>query len=671
MTNIQRQNIFSISADTTFSVLRAALLCLSPVATAASGADVIDYPTTGVELGQGWNSYAVEKTTATCIVFQKGRTTAQTKNMTMRAVTSKYQLDRELGLSASASYKNTVASVSGKATFAGSSKVETSGTTVAALARVDNGNIFVSPPDDARSDMVAALISEGNSPDEVNGKVGVSDAEIGQQIAQVLPDLASADIDARHRAFDIDALNDAAADGRTAGAIRLGPEFAEMARTNLQKFHQVCGDSYVASISEGGDLAMVFNFQTSSLEKQRKITAELKGSGWGATAEGSMESKIKSVSEGTQTSITYNQTGGSGDPVPTDVAALYEKIKTFPKVIEDAPFRYTLQVASYEDLINWPDGATNPQASVAAIDQLIYRASVWQQLDQDLTVILEATSAPFGLDAYLLGRGVKRSVLADKQDVVRARHAAVSEAIRQCIKKGNDAPPCELQSPLLGLSGSLDAVTAEEMEIRALMPLPIASAPNPAARLMGSEALRDQLFEVWIQRVNAARCAYSNAAVCLSDNQIRPFREKIPVDGNAQFVLLANALNRACMKSGTTDRVNLVEGCGLDDPSNIFTWDANKRHLIHVRTNKCVNVRAGSLKEGADIILFPCQGTGAKFANDRWSITRTNSGWFQFRNEMSRKCITVLNDLRSARRLSQSDCSKGRGQALKWRMVMQ
>jgi len=330
---------------------------------------------------------------------------------------------------------------------------------------------------------------------------------------------------------------------------------------------------------------MVFNFQTSSLEKQRKITAELTGSGWGATADGSMESKIKSVSEGTQTSITYNQTGGSGDPIPTDVAALYEKIKTFPKVIEDAPFRYTLQVASYEDLINWPDGETIPQASVLAIDQLIYRSSVWQQLDRDLTVILEATSAPFGLDAYLLGRGVKRSVLADKQDVVRARHAAVSEAIRQCITKGNDAPPCDPQIPLLGLSGSLDAVTTEEMEIRALMPLPIASAPNPAARLMGAEALRNQLFEVWIQRVNAARCAYSSsAAVCLSDNQIRPFREKIPVDGKAQFVLLASVLNRACMKSATTDRVNLMEGCRLDDPSNIFTWDANKRHLIHVRS---------------------------------------------------------------------------------------
>jgi len=173
MTNIRRQSVFSISADTTFSALRAALLCLvPPFASAASGTDVIDYPTTGVELGQGWNSYAVEKTNATCIVFQKGRTAAQTKNMTMRAVTSKYQLDRELGLSASASYKNAVASVSGKATFAGSSKVETSGTTVAALARVDNGNIFVSPPDDAFTDKVAALISEGNSPDEVNRQIG-------------------------------------------------------------------------------------------------------------------------------------------------------------------------------------------------------------------------------------------------------------------------------------------------------------------------------------------------------------------------------------------------------------------------------------------------------------------------------------------------------------------
>lgn len=38
--------------------------------------------------------------------------------MGMRSVTSRYEPDREPGLSASASYKNKVASVSGKASFA-------------------------------------------------------------------------------------------------------------------------------------------------------------------------------------------------------------------------------------------------------------------------------------------------------------------------------------------------------------------------------------------------------------------------------------------------------------------------------------------------------------------------------------------------------------------------
>ncbi len=652
-----------------------ASLMLSSVATTgvhAGNANVVDYPDTGVELGQGWNSHAVEKTTATCIVFQQASAGAQKKNMEMRSVTSQYQLDRELGLSASASYKNKVASVSGKASFANSSKIETSGTTVAALARVDNGNISVAPPDASDQAEVASLIARGMSPPDVNAALGDTAQAIGAKMLQVLPDLAGDDIDARHRAFDIDALNAAASDNRMAGAIRLSDEFSELARTDMTRFRKVCGDSYVATISQGGDLAMVFSFKTSSIARQQDIAAQLKGSGWGADAEADMKSKVASASKNTETTMTYNQTGGSGDPLPTDMDSLFEKIKNFPAVIADAPFNYTMQLGSYEDLINWPSEEENPQASYAAIDELLYRASVWKQLDQDLTTMLDATSAPFGMDAYLLGRGVSRASLADHQETARQRYEEVNTRIRECIESGAAEPPCDPKKALSAQGSNIDAVTAAEMEIRASMPLPVEPVANPSQRLAAADNLRDQIYGLWLQRINTARCARDSAAVCLSDNEIRPYREKVKVDANPQFLIMSNKLNRACMKpAAKSSRLNLVEGCSYSDEQMRFRWDAGRKHLVHVATGKCANVRAGSKDERADIILFKCQGGAEKFANDRWTMQNKNQGWISFKNQKSNKCITVTGELRSGRRLTQSDCSQGPGKAIVWRFVMQ
>ena len=111
--------------------------------------------------------------------------------------------------------------------------------------------------------------------------------------------------------------------------------------------------------------------------------------------------------------------GCGGDPIPTNLDELYDKIKAFPDAVAKAPYNYQLQLARYQDLINWPDDVDNEHASYQAIDALIYRASVWEQLDAIATDILNDTSDSFGIDGYLLGRGVSRQALLDAQGQVR------------------------------------------------------------------------------------------------------------------------------------------------------------------------------------------------------------------------------------------------------------
>jgi hypothetical protein len=640
----------------------------------ADDSTVIDYPDGGVALGQGWSSFAVAKTTATCIIFQKAESqTAQKKNMTMRAVSSRYQLDRELGISASASYKGVTGSISGKASYSRNTSIETNGTSVAALARVDNGNISVGPPQAGAVENIARMIADGKTPDQVNAALGESALDVAKRSGNALPGLTSDDIETRHRAFDIEKINAAAkSNAAQSGPIQLAPEFAQLAKDDPVKFRKVCGDSYVATISQGGDLAMLFSFQTRDVKKQQDIAASLKGSGWGVTAEGSMKSKIAEASKNTATTLSYNQTGGSGDPIPTNLDELYDKIKAFPGAVAKAPYNYQLQLAPYKGLINWPDDIDNEHASYQAIDALIYRASVWERLDTIVTEILNDTSDPLGIHGYLLGRGTSRQALLDVQGKVRANHDEAMAIIKGCLEKAGGAPPCDPSKEIAKLGQSIDGQTAAEMEIRAMLPLPVNPVANPPERIESAEALREKLYQLWIQKVNAARCETKGAAVCLLNQDAEAFRGKIEVDPVPRFVIVANVLDRACMKPDAKDyRLNLINGCNFSDLRFVFRWDGNKRHLIHNATGKCANVRGGSTKEAAEIILFKCQGMDKKYANDRWKLQKSGNGWYQFKNEKSNKCITVTGDLRSGRGLTQSDCSKDRGKGIVWRLAMQ
>lgn len=640
----------------------------------AAGQTVIDYPENKVALGQGWNSFAVAKTTATCIVFQKAQSKpSQWKNMEMRAVTSHYQLDRELGISASASYKGATGSISGKASYSGNFNIETNGTTVAALARVDNGSISVGLPQAGAVETIVRMGAEGKSLDEINAALGETAADVGKRMHATLPNLLSDDIETRHSAFDIRKINaSVTASGETGGAIQLTPEFAKLAKKDPARFRKVCGDSYVATISQGGDLAMVFSFQTKDVKKQQDIAASLTGSGWGVTASGNMKSKIAEAAKNTTTTLTYYQKGGSGDPIPTDLDQLYQKINDFPAVVADAPYNYQIQLANYEDLYNWPKGSTNEQASYEAIDSLIYRASVWRRLDTIVTTILNDTSDPFGINGYLLGRGVSRQQLLDAQDTIREGVREVKGIIEGCLEKAGSAPRCQPSQEAGKFGQGIDALTAAEMEIRATLPLPINAVPNPPERFAAAETIVETLYSLWIQKVNATRCDAGGSATCLLNRDAEAYKAKIKVDPVPSFVILSNVLNRACMKPDAQKyRLNLVEGCSFTNPAMLFHWDGAKRHLVHNATGKCANVSGASKKEAADIILYKCQGPQAKYANDRWGMPPLSNGWIRFKNDNSRKCITVTGELSSGRRLTQSDCSKGRGNAIVWRLVMQ
>ncbi len=635
---------------------------------------ILDYPDSGVELGQGWNSYNISKTTGRCIIFQQAKAQAgQEKTMKLISVSTRYQLDRELDISASASYKGVTGSISGKVDYANNVSLASSATNIVALAYVDNGNILVSPPLAEDQKKVANLLAEGRSPTEVNSALGAKDTDLGARMLKILPEITSNKVSERHRAFDIKKINAAVNSGsfgNGAGSIRLSENYRKMAVNEPEKFRKVCGDSYVASISQGGEIAAVLTFETNSISQQKQIATNISGAGWGATAEVSMKERIKKQSKGTKTSISYFQRGGSGDPLPTDIDLLYDSIQKLPNNVSKAPYSYKLELGRYEELENWPESTTVDRASYTAIDEIVYRASVWRTLNESLRGILDATNEPFGSDGYLLGRGASREKILSLQDIAQNNYEKVNRAIRECLKTANSATRCNPSPELGAVNSSISVLTEQEMNIRSQLPLPIDKIPNPSERLAGADAIREKIYQLWIHRVNAARCERQyGAAVCLTVRDVEAYKKNIVVHQLPRFVIAANKLNRACMSPNTkTGLVNLTEGCNFTNSNLLFYWDAGKKHLVHSDTKKCVNVRGNKTNDGADIILYKCQSS--KEENDQWKMEKQGQ-LIQFKNVNSEKCITVTGELRSGRRLTQSDCTKKPAKGLHWRLLMQ
>ncbi len=480
---------------------------------------ILDYPDSGVELGQGWNSYNISKTTGRCIIFQQAKAQAgQEKTMKLTSVSTRYQLDRELDISASASYKGVTGSISGKVDYANKVSLASSATNIVALAYVENGNILVSPPLAEDQKKVVDLLAEGKSPTEVNSALGAKDTDVGARMLKILPDITSKKVSVRHRAFDIKKINAAVSNGsfgNGAGSIQLSESYRKMAATEPEKFRKVCGDSYVASISQGGEIAALLTFETNSISQQKQIAANVSGAGWGATAEVSMKETIKKQSEGTKTSISYFQRGGSGDPLPTDIEQLYDSIQKLPSNVSKAPYSYKLELGRYEELENWPQSTTIERASYTALDEIVYRASVWRTLNESLRDILDATIDPFGSDGYLLGRGVSRESMLSLQEIAQSNYEKVKRAIGECLKTANSATRCNPSPELGAVNRSIHDLTKHEMKIRSQLPLPIDKIPNPSERLAWADAIRENIYQLWIHRVNAARCeSQYGAAVC-------------------------------------------------------------------------------------------------------------------------------------------------------------
>jgi hypothetical protein len=110
-----------------------------------------------------------------------------------------------------------------------------------------------------------------------------------------------------------------------------------LGQNNKQLFLKTFGDEYCKFVIFGGELIMVFAFNTRSVVKQSSIDASLGGHYFGSQTTGNLVDFIREATNHNELRIQAF-IGGNTDPVETNPAKILDWIKAFPKAVQDEAY---------------------------------------------------------------------------------------------------------------------------------------------------------------------------------------------------------------------------------------------------------------------------------------------------------------------------------------------
>mmetsp|Transcript_13066 Transcript_13066/g.19939 ORF Transcript_13066/g.19939 Transcript_13066/m.19939 type:complete len:671 (+) Transcript_13066:53-2065(+) len=335
--------------------------------------------------------------------------------------------------------------------------------------------------------------------------------------------------------------------------VKLSPEAVELAKQDKDEFYRVYGDSFVSAIHSGAELYASMTFDEQEKSKVQELEASVEGSGWGFSAESTFRNKMESYSKQSKLKINYYQAGGSGDPLPTDVAGFLSKMNELPELAKNAPHRYSMTLQRYDTLPNWPAGTleSRPSGYLETIQRYFEYQSIFTEINN-------VESNP---DDFLLGRGTDLDELENTKEAVRAELETIENNIADFE---------------LGEIDSLPEPSIPDYDFRVKMPLPLRYDPTIKWE-DDAENIRDAIKEFWVEKTSDSRClarGFSHAS-CLDSDQIEQYVQQITVNhvvvvGGRQQVNALNSGSRWLTKIEWGTKTNR-----LVEVTTFRTWSSN------------------------------------------------------------------------------------------------
>ncbi|HEU5412399.1 MAG TPA: jacalin-like lectin [Candidatus Angelobacter sp.] len=128
--------------------------------------------------------------------------------------------------------------------------------------------------------------------------------------------------------------------------------------TELQNFFRSYGDSFLGSVTYGGDYDAVYTFYSETREEQIALTADMKANGIfeGGTLDASLQTKISNMTSSSKTRVSFSQrVSGLKNPDLPDSNHVIDYAIKFPSIPLDEPAIITFDTQGYEHVPDFGD----------------------------------------------------------------------------------------------------------------------------------------------------------------------------------------------------------------------------------------------------------------------------------------------------------------------------
>lgn len=348
--------------------------------------------------------------------------------------------------------------------------------------------------------------------------------------------------------------------------VQLTSSAEALARTNIQGFIALCGDSFVSAIHAGGEMNAFLSFDIVSREERESVSVSMSASGLSYSGSTTVNQTMRQYRESQKLRILMHSAGGTGIAIPVNEQELFERLRSLPSDAKTAPKPYRISVARYDQLPNWPPASNVNAVKFEEMDRLVGQYQRYSSLYYDTYSVLQRP------DAYLFRGSLTLDSVRQLQDRLRLKLLPdLTKSIDRCMSEGACSPQAsgdgldyELRSlmPVARASFEEDARLAQLEEDRtataqayAAMPdkvkvdTPVVKLeiPNLAkvsmqrkldnldktlatARAAHPAALASAMYKQWVETPSFYRCLANPVwDYCLSQEALAVYRSKIAV----------------------------------------------------------------------------------------------------------------------------------------------
>ncbi|MGF1641806.1 MAG: hypothetical protein ACFCUO_12730 [Rhodospirillales bacterium] len=299
------------------------------------------------------------------------------------------------------------------------------------------------------------------------------------------------------------------------GGLRLKPEYARMLKNDQKAFFDACGDGFVVDIYRGGRLDVLLGIATASVAENRKLAAEIHGSGGGVSID--VDAMISKVEAHKNTSVngTYLAVGGDGREL--GVASLDElkaMLKAFPAEVRKADAGIRIRVLSYAALVGGDE-----HYRFGVVDSARTAARLYLDLESVWATMRAMTDGPLN-PRMAWTRSIEPQCLRRKEDEILEIKQALRARLEEC---GRELPAsmttpraCEASRLSIAPGGvptaDCPATTAlippavTDYDYRVFLPAFQEAGVLDACHQPNDAAVRERVRQDWLKPVIDARC---------------------------------------------------------------------------------------------------------------------------------------------------------------------